>query len=1046
MRLSEVCIERPVLATVMSLVIVLFGTLALTRLANRDLPDVDPPVVSVTTIFPGAAPEVVETSVTQPLEDQLIGIEAVKHVTSESREQVSLISVEFELDRDLEAAANDVRDRVARSRSELPDEVEEPIVAKRDSDASPIMWLGFSGRNYSQIELSQIVETQVQDRLAKLTGVSDVLVSGERRYSMRVWIDNDRLTARDLSIADVTDALRRENVDIPSGRLESTDREYTVRSLGELRTVEGYESLIVATVNGEAVRLRDVARVEVGPEDERKIVRFNQQPAIGLGVVKQSKANTLDVADRIKQELRSIEGDLPPGVRIEIAFNSAEFIRDSIRDVSRTIFEAIILVVLVIYLFLRSARATVIPAVAIPVSIVGAFAILYFLGFTINTLTLMGVTLAIGLVVDDAIVVLENVTRWIEKGTAPMEAARQGMREISFAVVAATISAVAVFAPLTFLRDTTGRLFREFAVTVAAALLISGFVALTLSPALAGRVMRRARAETGVKARLSAALESISRGYARWLAPALRHPGRVAGLAALWVGLGVGLYVFAIDEELMPSADRGFVMARVTAPEGSTIEYTDRYQRQAETVVAAQPEVRRIFSVVPVGIGAPGVVNEGFMFISLKPRAEREGSDRDVMKAMREGFEEIPGVEAHAIPPSPIRGFGSDVELVLQGPEVRELARYGEEIERRLAAVPGLVNARSNLFLNKPQLEVEIDRDRASDLGVSVRDIATTLQILLGGMDLSTFKLQGETYDVVAQLPRRDRSRASDLLGLYVRGRGDRLVPLASVVDARETVAPRALPHFDRRRAVTISANSPGLAQGEALSKARAIAEEVVAGAPGYRVTFSGEAERFFEASNALAFAYALAILVVYLVLAAQFESFVHPFTILVAVALSFTGALLALVVVGELQQLGGGSPQTLNLYSKIGLVMLIGLVTKNSILIVEFANQLRERGVELGEAIRESARTRLRPILMTALATMVGILPIALGRGAGGEMRAPLGIAVVGGMLFSTLLTIFVVPATYLSIERLRERIGRRAETAEVETPTEQAPPVTAS
>ncbi len=821
MRLSEVCIDRPVLATVMSLVIVLFGALAVTRLANRELPDIDPPVVSVTTVFPGAAPEVVETSVTQPLEDQLIGIEAVKHLTSTSREQVSTITIEFELDRDLEAAANDVRDRVARSRRQLPEEVEDPVVAKRDSDANAIMWLGVSAANYSQIELSQIVETQVQDRLAKLAGVSDILISGERRYSMRVWIDNARLTARGLTIADVTEALRRENVDIPSGRVEGTDREFTVRSLGELRSVEGYESLIVATVNGEPLRLGDVARVEVGPEDERKIVRFNQQAAIGMGVVKQSKANTLDVADRVRAELDRLVGDLPPGVEIQIAFDSAEFIRESIRDVSRTIFEAVLLVVFVIYLFLRSARATVIPAVAIPVSIVGAFAILYFLGFTINTLTLMGITLAIGLVVDDAIVVLENVTRWIEKGTPPLEAARQGMREISFAVVAATISAVAVFAPLTFLRDTTGRLFREFAVTVAAALLISGFVALTLSPALCGRVIRPTRAEHGLKARLAAVIAAISRGYERLLRPALARPGVVVLVAGCWVALGAVLYQ-GIDQELMPSADRSFVMARVIAPEGSTIEYTDRYQRQAEAVVAAQPEVRRIFSVVPLGIGAPGVVNEGFMFVSLRPLGTRGASDKDVMRSMRRGFDEIPGVEAQAIPPSPIRGFGSPVELVIQGPDVRELARFADEIERRLGEVPGLVNVRGNLFLNKPQLEIEIDRDRASDLGVSVRDIATTLQILLGGMDLSTFKLAGETYDVMAQLPRDARSRPSDLLGLYVRGRGDQLVPLASVVSARETVAPRALPHFDRRRAVTISASLDGLAQGEALARARA--------------------------------------------------------------------------------------------------------------------------------------------------------------------------------------------------------------------------------
>jgi multidrug efflux pump len=1015
-RLSEVCIERPVLSTVMSLVIVLFGALSFARLPNRELPDVEPPGVTVTTVFPGAAPEVVETSVTQPLEDQLVGVEGIKHLVSTSREQVSSISLEFELSRDEEAAANDVRDRVARSRNQLPEEVDEPVVAKRDADASPIMWIALSGESYTQIELSQLVETRVKDRLAKLEGVSDVLVGGERRYAMRVWIDNDRLTAQSLTIADVNAALRRENVDIPSGRVESSDREYTVRSLGELRTPEAYESLIVANVKGQPVRLRDVARVEVGPEDERKIVRFNGDPAIALGVVKQSKANTLDVADRVKVELAALAPELPPGVQMQIAFDSSEFIRESIEDVTRTIFEAALLVVLVIWVFLRSLRATLIPAVAIPVSIVGAFMALDAFGFSINTLTLMGITLAIGLVVDDAIVVLENVTRWIEGGAAPMEAARHGMREISFAVVAATVSAVAVFVPLTFLEDTTGRLFREFAVTVGAALLISGFVALTLSPALCARVLRRQR-DGRLSARVAAATEALGHGYGRALERVLARPAPWLAFGLAWVALG-GLLYGRVGEELMTQADRGVVLVLSRAPEGSTIEYTDRYQRELEEVARSQPEITKIFSVVSLGIGTPGLVNEGFLFTSLAPRDERERSQSELVDDLRKPLADVAGVEAFPFEPSPLRSFrGSPVELVIQGPEVARLGAFSEAIARRLRAEPGFVNVQTDLFLNKPQLEVEIDRERASDLGVSVRDVATTLQILLGGLDLSTFKLEGETYDVVAQLPRPERSAPRDLLGLYVRGAGDQLVSLYSVVRARETVAPRALPHFDRRRSATVSAGTDGLAQGEALEQARAIAQEVVPEGEGYRTTFAGESERFYESGSALVFAYLLAVLVVYLVLAAQFESFVHPLTILVAVALSFTGALLALQLTG----------MTLNLFSKIGLVMLVGLITKNSILIVEFANQLREQGRSVLEATLEAARTRFRPILMTALATIVGILPIALGHGAGGESRAPLGVAVVGGMLCSTLLTFFVVPATYLTVERAREGLAAR-------------------
>jgi multidrug efflux pump len=1021
LKISQVCIDRPVLATVMSLVIVLFGLISVVRLPNRYLPNVDPPVVTVTTVFPGAAAEVVETSVTDPLEDQVNGIEGVKHVTSVSREQVSIISVEFELSRNLEDAANDVRDRVARARKGLPEEVDEPVVAKRDSDARPVIWVALSGDQYDQVQLTQIADTQIVDRFTKVPGVASVIIGGERRYSMRVWIDNRKLAGHFITVADLAAALRRENVDIPSGRLESADTEFTVRSLGELRTPEDFERLILKNVDGKAVYLRDVARVEVGPEDARKLVRFNGVPSIGLGVVKQSKANTIDVADGIRAEAEALRPELPPGVKLTVSWDSSLFIRQSISDVTRTIFEATLLVILVIYIFLRTFRATLIPAVAIPVSILGAFAVLYFLGFTINTLTLMGVTLAIGLVVDDAIVVLENIARWTEAGTPPLEAARRGMAEISFAVVAATVSAVAVFLPLTFLTDTTGRLFREFAVTVAAALLVSGFVALTLSPALCARVIRGGRVETGVKVALARFFEWLAGAYGALLGAVLRRPALFVGLGVAWLALGFAL-VQGIDEELIPKSDRGYLFVATNAPEGSTIEYMDRYQREAEQIVMAEPEVVRLLSVVALGIGTPGLVNEGILLASLGDARERERGQEEIADAIRPKLEEIAGLKAYVTTPSPLSGFqSSPVSFVVQGSELGPLAEIGDEIERRLGGIPGFEHIKHNLYLNKPQLEVQIDRDRASDLGISVRSVASALQVLLGGLDLSTFKLGGETYNVMVQLGRSERDAPRDLLDLSVRGNHDELIPLSAVIQTRETIAPREIPHFNRLRSVTVSANLDGMSQGDGIRRAATLVRDVLP-ETGYTFRFTGEAEKFIESGNALAFAYGLAIVVVFLVLAAQFESFVHPFTILVAVAFSFTGALIALQLTGT----------TLNLFSKIGLVMLVGLVTKNSILIVEFTNQLRGRGLPLLEAVETAARTRFRPILMTALATMAGILPIALGRGAGGDARAPLGIAVVGGVFFSTLLTFFLVPATYVVVDRTRGRLRGGARPAQ--------------
>jgi len=1018
-RLSQVCIDRPVLTAVLSLVILLVGGISLPRLANRELPDIDRPVVSITTVYPGASAEVVETSVTDVVEDAVNGIAGVRHVVSGSREQVSDISVEFELTRDIEAAANDIRDRVSRVRGQLPEEAEDPVIAKRDADAQAIVWVSFSGEGRTQIELTTILETRIQDRLAKLPGVASIMVSGEQRYSMRVWIDNRQLGAHNLTIAEVVAALRKENVDIPSGRVESADVEFTVRSLGELHTPEEYRNLVVAVVGGRPVQLGDIARVEVGPESTRKLVRFNGVPGIGVGVIKQSKANTLSVAQAVRAEVEAINQELEEGLALEVAYDSSVHIRESVDDVTRTIFEASLLVILVIYVFLRSFRATLVPALAIPVSIVGAFAFLYFFGYSVNTLTLMGVTLAIGLVVDDAIVVLENITRWVEQGTPPMEAARRGMAEISFAVVAATISAVAVFLPLAFLTDETGRLFREFAVTVAAAVAISGFVALTLAPALCARLVRPQQQESGPKYWMGRAVDGLSGGYRRALRPVATRP-RLAlaavGLGVLWLGLGGWLYT-VIDEELVAKSDRGALFIITIAPEGSTVDFMDRYQAQAEAVVLDEPEVHKTFSVVGLGIGAPAEVNRGIVISQLVHRDEREASQDEVIRRIQPELERIPGLRTFALSPNPLQGFTSDpVQVVVQGPDLRELARIADEIEAELQEDGRFLSVRHDLVLNKPQLDVRIDRQRASDLGISAQQIGQALQILLGGLDITSFKQGGETYDVIAQLEQHERSTPRNILELFVRGHSG-LIPLAAAVDARETIAPQSIRHFDRFRAVTITAGvQEGFSVGEGLARIEEIARSHLPEEGGYAIRFSGEAEKFFESSNALVFAYLLSILVVYLVLCAQFESFLYPVIIMVAVLLSFTGALVSLALAG----------MTLNLFSKIGIVMLVGLVTKNSILIVEFANQLRDRGAGVGEAALEAAATRFRPILMTSLATIAGITPIALGFGAGGEARQPLGVAVVGGMALTTLLTFFVVPATYATVERLRGWRGR--------------------
>jgi multidrug efflux pump len=1013
MKLSDLSIRRPVLTSMVSLALVLFGAIGYTRLAVREFPDVDPPIVSVSTELPGANPQVVESAVTDILEEELSTVEGLRTLTSSSAEGFSNITLEFNLEREVEAAAQDVRDKVARVRGRLPEEVREPVVAKQEADAQPFFWLALSGANYDLLQLSDVGDRLVKSRLQTLPGVGQARIFGERRFSMRVWLSAAELSARGLTVQDVQQAIRSRNVEVPAGRIESARREFTVRSLGELKTPTQFADLVVSNTDGVLVKLRDLGRVELGAEDERSELRFNGTSAVAIGVIRQSKSNIIQVADAIRNELPKIQESLPPGVKLNAAFDQSIFVSRSILEAQETLIIAAGLVVIIIFIFLRNLRATIIPGLAIPTSIVATFAIMYFLGFSINNFTLLALTLAIGIVVDDAIIVLENAYRHQEElGEAPEVAAINGTREIGFAVIATTISLVAVFTPLAFLKGSTGRLFNEFGIAVAGSVVISGFVALTLTPMLCAKVLRVPPRHGRLYRMLESGFDALASGYARTLRAAVRHRYALVGVVVL-LTLGAVVVFRSLKREFVPPEDKGWFFSIIIAPEGSSLAYTDGYQRQAEAVLDKATDVESYFSVVNIGDG----VSRGMIFTNLVDFDRRTRSIQEVLAEVQGGYFAIPGVLAFANNP-PAFGFGNPVQFVVQNPDFDLLVKGNDTLLARARQVTGLINVDSDLRVNKPELTVNFDRDRAEDLGVGVGDVATTLQVLLGGNRTSTFTRNNKQYDVIVQLDPRARATPSDMTGLYVRGRDGELVKLEALASVREGVGPRELNHFNRVRAATITAGlAPGFTLGEALDSLTRIAGEVLP--KGSSTALAGESRELEESGSSLYFAFLLALLVVFMVLASQFESLIHPFTVLLAVPLAVTGALLTLKLAGA----------TLNLYSQIGMILLIGLVTKNSILLVEYINQLREGGMTTVDAALESGRIRLRPILMTSVATIMGAVPIAFGLGAGSISRRPLGYAIVGGVLFSTLLTLYVVPAVYVIFDGLRERVAGRAE-----------------
>ena len=926
-------------------------------------------------------------------------------LTSISRAEQSQITVRFKLERNPDDAAADVRDRVARVRSKLPTAIDEPVVAKVEADANPIIWIALSAKTLNPMQLSDLANRVVKPRLQTLSGAADVRINGERKYSMRIWLDADKMSALRVTTQDVEDAIRRGNTEIPAGRIEGAQREFGVVANTDVSRPGEFENLIIRNQGGYSVRLGEVASIKLGPQNERTFVRFNGESAVALGVIKQATGNPVELAQAVRAQIPLIEKDMPEGVSVAIANDSVVFIERSIDNVYRTIAEAVVLVLLVIIFFLRSVRASLIPVVTIPVSLIGTFALMSFAGFSVNTLTLLALVLAIGLVVDDAIVVLENIYRHIEEGMEPFAASVKGTKEIAFAVIAMTLTLAAVYAPVAFTTGRTGRLFVEFALTLAGAVVVSGFVALTLSPMMCSVLLKHNPSHGFVYRVIEGFLNAITNFYSKALRVTIQFRWAVIVIWLIFMGLMAFLWD-GMKKELAPMEDRGTVVTIYSGPEGASTGYMDKYAKQIEAIGEKIPEIDRRFMIV----GAP-TVNQGIAFFRTKDWSERTKKTTEIAREMAPKLGGIPGVTAFPNTPG---SFGVSprerpVNFVVQSSgSYIELQRTVNAILEDARKNPGLVQLDTDLRLTKPELRIDMDRDRVADNGISVDAVGRTLETMLGGRIVTRFKRDGEQYDVVVQLDARGRDEPNDIEKLYVRGRNEAMIPLSSLVKIRETVSPRELNHFGQRRAVTISANlAAGYSLGEALTFLDDTAKKHMT--PGMASDLAGLSREFRASSNALAITFALALAFIFLVLAAQFESFISPFVIMFTVPLSMVGALAAL-------QFTGGS---INVYSQIGLITLVGLITKHGILIVEFTNQLLEQGYDKFDAIVKASTQRLRPILMTTGAMVLGAVPLALATGAGAESRIQIGWVIVGGMSLGTVMTLFVVPAVLALMPR---------------------------
>ncbi|BCV28286.1 MULTISPECIES: efflux RND transporter permease subunit [Shewanella] len=1007
MILTDISVKRPVFASVISLLLIAFGLVSFGKLPLREYPDIDPPIVSIDTSYRGASASVVESRITQLIEDRISGVEGIRHIDSSSTDGRSSVVLEFDIDRDIEAAANDVRDRIAGLLDNLPEEADPPEVQKANGGDEVIMWLNLVSDQMTTLQLTDYARRYLTDRFSVIDGVANMRVGGGKVYAMRVWIDRQALAARNLTVADVEAALRSENVELPAGSIESKERHFTVRLERSFRTAEDFANLVLTQGgDGYLVKLGDVARVEIGSEEERIMFRGNGEAMIGLGVSKQSTANTLEVARAVNKLVDEINPTLPQGMEIKRSYDSSVFIEASIDEVYQTLFIAIILVIIVIYLFLGSVRAMLIPALTVPVSLLATFIVLYALGYTINLLTLLAMILAIGMVVDDAIVMLENIHRRIEEGDSPLKAAFLGAREVAFAVIATTAVLVAVFMPITFLDGDLGKLFKEFAVTMSAAVLFSSIVALTLSPMMCSKLLKPASQDTWLMRQVDKGMNALAGFYSRSLTGAMKHPLLVSLLVV--AALGASAYmVKLIPQEFAPEEDRGSMFLMVNGPEGASYEYIEAYMNEVEQrlmPLVDSGEIKRLLIRAPRGWGGSANFSNGMAIIVLNDWGQRRPA-KEIINDVRARLADLAGVRAFPVMRQAFgRGVGKPVQFVIGGPSYEELARWRDIMLEKAAENPNLVGLDHDYKETKPQLRVVIDKDRAADLGVSIAHIGRTLESMLGSRLVTTFMRDGEEYDVIIEGNRDSQNTASDMQNIYVRSdRSKQLIPLSNLVSIEEFADASQLHRYNRMRAITLEASlAEGYSLGEALDYLNDLAHTYLPAEA--LISYKGQSLDYQESGSSMYFVFLLALGIVFLVLAAQFESYIHPMVIMLTVPLATVGALVGLLLTG----------QSLNIYSQIGIIMLVGLAAKNGILIVEFANQLRDKGVDFDAAILQAANQRLRPILMTGITTAAGAVPLVLAEGAGAETRFVIGVVVLSGILLATLFTLLVIPVAY--------------------------------
>ncbi len=1005
MSLSSLSIRRPVLATVMSIVIVLFGIIGYNYLGVREYPAVDPPIVTVSTSYVGANADVIESQITEPLEESINGIAGIRTITSVSREGRSTITVEFNLDVDMEAATNDVRDRVSRSLQRLPPDVDNPIVSKADADSNPIVFLNVSSDVRDPLETSEIANNMIRERMQTIPGVSEVRIWGEKRYSMRLWMDPGKLAAYGLTPLDVRQAIDRENIELPSGRIEGFNTELSVRTMSRLETPDEFNNLILKETGGNVVRFRDVGFATYGAENERTVLKRDGVQMVGVVLIPQPGANNIAIADEFYNRLDDVINDLPDDINTAIGFDITDYIRASITEVQETIITAFVLVVLIIFMFLRDWRTTVIPVIVIPIALIGAFFIMFIAGFSINVLTMLALVLAIGLVVDDAIVVMENIYTKIEQGMEPTEASIRGAAEIFFAVISTTTALAAVFLPVIFLEGLTGRLFREFGVVLAGSVIISSFVALTLTPMLSSKILKRREKHNFIYNATEPFFNGLNNAYKSSLNAFLKV--RWVSFIIIAASIGVIAYIGSqVQTELAPLEDRGRARVIVTAPEGATFEYMDSYIDEVVDVMKDTiPEFANIISVTSPGFSASSSVNSGFITLNLVDSDLRTRSQQEIADELGIILNGYTGARAFVSQDQTFGGrrSGLPVQFVIQAPNFEALKNNLPKFLETASDDPTFSVVDVDLKFNRPELKIEINRDRARALGVSALDIAQTLQLALSGQRFGYFILNGKQYQVIGQLSREYRDAPINLRSLNVKNSRGELIQLDNVVTISEQSSPPQLFRFNRYVSATVSAGlARGMTLGDGIEAMENIATQTLDG--NFTTTLAGTSRDFAESSSSLLFAFALAVILIYLVLSAQFESFRDPLIILFTVPLAVAGAILSLWAYG----------QTLNIFSQIGIIMLVGLVTKNGILIVEFANQRKATGLDIMEAITDAAATRFRPILMTSLSTILGVAPIALALGAGSESRVSMGIAVIGGLIYASLLTLYVIPGVY--------------------------------